>query len=116
MKLNERVWAGQLISWIQQEIRENGTVFQDATNDAGIKLESGKTKFPDILLFTDKISGIIFNGWELKFPDTAVDDKEMLLSALEKAQRIKSDSFVTWNGTEAIIWKIENENYSIETF
>ncbi len=114
MKLNERVWAGQIISWIQEEIREKKTVFQDATNDAGIKLDSGKTKFPDILLFTDKISGIVFNGWELKFPDTSVDDKEMLLNALEKAERINSDSFVTWNGTEAIIWKIENDNYTLK--
>ena len=114
MKLNERVWAGQLISWIQEEIREDRTIFQDATNDAGIKLESGKTKFPDVLLFSDKVSGIIFNGWELKFPDTGADDREMLLNALEKAERIKSDSFVTWNGLEAIIWKIENEKYSID--
>jgi hypothetical protein len=114
MKLNERVWSGQLISWIQEEIREGKTVFQDATNDAGIKLDSGKTKFPDVLLFTDKVSGIIFNGWELKFPDTEADDREMLLNALEKAERIKSDSFVTWNGAEAIIWKIKNEKYSID--
>ena len=88
-KLNERAWAGQLISWIQEEIREYRTIFQDATNDAGIKLNSGKTKFPDVLLFTDKVSGIIFNGWELKFPDTDADDNEMLLNAIEKAERIK---------------------------
>lgn len=113
-KLNERAWAGQLISWIQEEIRDGRTIFQDATNDAGIKLESGKTKFPDVLLFTDKISGIIFNGWELKFPDTEADNYEMLLNALEKAERIKSDSFVTWNGVKAIIWKIDDQNYSIE--
>jgi hypothetical protein len=114
-KLNERVWAGQLISWIQEEIREGRTVFQDATNDAGIKLKSGKTKFPDVLLFTDKVSGIIFNGWELKFPDTEVDDRKMLLNALEKAARMKSDSFVTWNGAEAIIWKIDNDTYAIDS-
>lgn len=114
-KLNERSWAGQLISWIQEEIREGRTIFQDATNDAGIKLESGKTKFPDVLLFTDKVSGIIFNGWELKFPDTEADDNEMLLNALEKAERIKSDSFVTWNGAEAIIWKINNGKYSLDS-
>ncbi len=24
----------------------------------------------------------------------------------------KSSSFVTWNGTQAVIWKIENETYS----
>ena len=81
-KLNERAWAGQLISWLQEEIREGRTLFQDATNDEGIKLKSGKTKFPDVLLFTDKVSGIIFNGWELKFPDTEADDREMLLNAL----------------------------------
>jgi hypothetical protein len=114
-KLNERSWAGQLISWVQEEIREGRTIFQDATNDAGIKLESGKTKFPDVLLFTDKVSGIIFNGWELKFPDTEADDNEMLLNALEKAERIKSDSFVTWNGAEAIIWKITNGKYSLDS-
>ena len=114
MKLNERVWSGQLISWIQEEIRECRTIFQDATNDAGIKLESGKTKFPDVLLFTDKVSGIVFNGWELKFPDTAVDDNDLLLNALEKAERIRSDSFVTWNGTETIIWKINNKKYSVD--
>ena len=113
MKYNERVWAGHIISWIQEEIKDGKTIFQDATNDTGIKLDSGRTKFPDVLLFTDKISGIVFNGWELKFPDTTVDNNEMLLNAIEKAERLKSDSFVTWNGSEAIIWKIENDTYDI---
>jgi len=115
MKRNERDWAGQLISWLKDAIREGRTVFQDVTNDTGIKLESGVTKYPDILLFTDKISGIVFNGWELKFPDTNVDDKEMLENALEKAKRLESNSFVTWNGAEAIIWKIGDKNYSYES-
>lgn len=113
IKRNERDWAGQLISWIKSAIEKGTTVFQDATNDTGIKMESGRTKFPDILLFTDKISGIIFNGWELKFPDTAVDDHTMLENALEKAKKIKSDSFVTWNGTEAVIWKIDKNDYTV---
>ena len=113
MKLNERAWAGQIISWIKQAINDGTTLFQDATNDEGLKVASGRTKFPDILLFIDKVSGIVFNGWELKFPDTEADDTEMLENALEKAERLKSDSFVTWNGTEAIIWKIKNDKYSI---
>lgn len=115
MKINERAWAGQIISWIQEEIRERRTIFQDATNDAGIKLESGKTKFPDILLYTDKISGIIFNGWELKFPDTSIDNRILLENALEKAKRLKSDSFVTWNGAEAAIWKINDNEYTVNS-
>lgn len=113
MRLNERAWAGQVISWIKQSIHDGTTLFQDATNDEGLKVASGRTKFPDVLLFTDKVSGIVFNGWELKFPDTSADDSEMLENALEKAERLQSDSFVTWNGTEAIIWKINDDNYSL---
>lgn len=110
-KRNERDWAGQLISWLKEAISKGKTTFEDATNDTSVKLSSGRTKFPDILLFSNKISGIIFNGWELKFPDTAVDDIVMLENALEKAQRLQSDSFVTWNGAEAIIWKINDGIY-----
>lgn len=115
MKRNERDWAGQLISWIKDAINKGTTAFEDATNDTGVKMTSGRTKFPDILLFTDKVSGIIFNGWELKFPDTAVDDVEMLNNALEKAQKLQSDSFVTWNGAEAVIWKINEKNYTADS-
>jgi N-6 DNA Methylase len=112
-KINERVWAGQLIAWIHEAILTGTTIFQHASNDEGIKVASGRTKFPDILLFTDKISGIVFNGWELKFPDTDADDHEMLLNALEKAERLKSNSFVTWNGSEAIIWLIPEGKYTV---
>ena len=115
IKRNERDWAGQLISWLKYAITKGQTSFEDATNDTSVRLSSGRTKFPDILLFSNKTSGIIFNGWELKFPDTSVDDIEMLENALEKAQRIQSDSFVTWNGAEAIIWKIDTERYSVDS-
>lgn len=113
MRYNERTWSGAIISWIKEAISDGSTIFQDALNDAGIKLDSGKTKFPDILLFIDKVSGIVFNGWELKFPDTPVDDSEMLENALEKAKYLNSNSFVTWNGAEAIIWKINCNDYSL---
>ena len=114
IKRNERDWAGQLISWIKSSIDRKTTIFQDATNDTGVKMKSGRTKFPDILLFIDKTSGVIFNGWELKFPDTAVDDTVMLENALEKAHKLHSDSFVTWNGAEAIIWHINDEEYTLD--
>ena len=114
IKRNERDWVGQLISWIKSAIDRKTTIFQDATNDTGVKMKSGRTKFPDILLFIDKTSGVIFNGWELKFPDTAVDDTIMLENALEKAHKLHSDSFVTWNGAEAIIWHINDEEYTLD--
>lgn len=115
IKRNERDWAGQLISWIKEAITSGATVFQDVTNDTGVRLANGRTKFPDILLFTDRISGIIFNGWELKFPDTPVDDPGMLNNALEKARDLGSSSFVTWNGAEAVLWGIDTSDYSLQS-
>lgn len=115
VKRNERDWAGQLISWIKSSIEKKSVIFEDATNDTSVKVESGKTKFPDVLLFSDRTSGVIFNGWELKFPDTPVDDRTMLENALEKAKKIKSESFVTWNGAETIIWKIDTSKYDIDS-
>lgn len=111
-KINERTWAGHLVGWIKDAIKSGATIFQDATNDQGIKGDSKTTKFPDILLFLDKTSGVIFNGWELKFPDTPVDDPAMLSNALEKAKILRSNSFVTWNGAEAAIWKVPENNYT----
>lgn len=115
IKWNERAWAGQLISWIKSAIEKKVTIFQDATNDSSVKMETGRTKFPDVLLFTDKVSGIVFNGWELKFPDTPVDDLTMLENALEKAKKLHSDSFVTWNGSETVIWRVNKDDYSVNT-
>ncbi len=114
MKLNERSWAGHIISWIKESINNGTTIFQEATNDEGLKVTDGKTRFPDVLVFIDKTAGIVFNGWELKFPDTLADNEQMLINALEKAQFLKSDSFVTWNANQAIIWGINDSIYDLE--
>ena len=74
MKLNERTWSGHIIAWIKEVVNSGKTIFQDATNDEGIKVASGKTKFPDILLFSDKIANHsacnpLFEklGWHFRF-------------------------------------------------
>jgi|APSaa5957512622_1039677.scaffolds.fasta_scaffold00914_20 hypothetical protein len=113
MVKNERVFSGHVVSWVLKLISEKKTIFEEVTNDESLKVDSGKTLYPDILLFTDKISGTIFNGWELKLPDTEVDDETMLLNALEKAKKIGSKSFVTWNCSKAIIWGIDKD-YNLE--
>ena len=45
-RFNERAWAGQRIAWIQEAILKGVSVFRHASNDEGIKVSSGKTKFP----------------------------------------------------------------------
>lgn len=110
---NERDWAGQLIGWLQRDIENGKSVFEYASNDTSVLVASSVARYPDVLLFLNKTSGIVFNGWELKFPDTPVDDETMLLNALEKAKRLHSSSFVTWNCREAIIWGITDSSYSL---
>lgn len=106
MKHNERSWAIELIAWIKEWASKGETIFQDASGELSLKVTDGKTRFPDVLLFSDKTLGTIFNGWELKLPDTSAENKEMLENALEKAVYLGSTSFVTWNGRNAMIWKV----------
>jgi len=113
MTITERTWNSDLIGWIKEAIRQGQTIFQDATTEVGIRIDGDTTRFPDVLLILNRTTYEIFNGWELKFPDVAVDDQEMLLNALLKAKQIRSNSFVTWNGSRAIIWQIRDGNYTL---
>jgi type I restriction-modification system DNA methylase subunit len=106
MALNERVWNGYIVGWIRDAAASGRTIFQDATNDESLQITGGPTRYPDVLLFLDRVSGQIFNGWELKFPDVAVDDPEMLRNAALKARQLRANSFVTWNGAAAVIWQM----------
>lgn len=112
-KINERVFTGHLVTWINEAIRNKTTSFEYVTNDEGVKIDSGITLFPDIILFTDKLSGEVFNGWELKDPATNVEDGQMLANALLKAKKLHSSSFVTWNCRDAVIWGIRDGDYSM---
>ena len=67
IKRNERDWAGQLISWIKSAIEHGTTVFEDATNDTGVKMESGRTKFPDFLLLPTKYLVLFSMAGNLNF-------------------------------------------------
>jgi hypothetical protein len=45
--INERVFAGQVISWINEFVNAGKIRFEWATNDEGIGIESGPTVFPE---------------------------------------------------------------------
>jgi type I restriction-modification system DNA methylase subunit len=105
IKANERVFQGQVISWIKKQIDTGSLPFQNAINDPG--LYGMKTvRFPDVLLTLDKECRNSFCGWELKTPETDVRDKDLLRDAYEKAKAIGAKYCVTWNMQSAIIWQI----------
>jgi type I restriction-modification system DNA methylase subunit len=103
-KANEREFAGQVIHWIKEQLKEGGLPFENATNDSGL-YGLPTVKFPDVLLTLDFEGHRPFCGWELKTPKTDARDKKLLKDAVQKAQIIGAKFFVTWNMQTAIIWK-----------
>jgi len=121
-KANEREFAGKVIHWIQEQLKEGGLPFENAVNDSGL-YGLPTVKFPDVLLTLDFEGLCPFCGWELKTPKTDVRDKKLLKDVVEKAQTIKAKYFVTWNMQTAIIWRtpektrvIVNENDKIKEY
>ena len=60
--------------------------------------------FPDVLLFGDSNGSIVQQGWELKMPDTSVNDAALISNAALKANRLGLNSFVVWNADEAVLY------------
>jgi len=111
-KANEREFAGQVIHWIKEQLKEGGLPFESATNDSGL-YGVASVKFPGVLLTLDFEGLRPFCGWELKTPKTDARDKELLKGAVEKAQVIEAKYFVTWNMQTAVIWRTPEKTRAI---
>jgi type I restriction-modification system DNA methylase subunit len=96
----------QVTSWLNGFLKDGSYPFEVASSDPSIKVESKKTKFPDIQIWLNRKAHQGFCGWELKTPTTSVDDKELLNNAAEKARAMHADYFVTWNMRDSVIWRI----------
>ena len=109
LKYNERSWAIDLISYINQIVNNNGQI-----NRAGGEFSlvgRGQALFPDVLLFGDHGTGHILQGWELKMPDTAIDDVEFYENAKEKAKRLGLNSFLLWNAIDVKLYIFESNDF-----
>lgn len=112
---NERSWAIDLIGHIKIGISKNNRPIKDASGEQTIKAEGGSL-FPDVLLFGDRATARILQGWELKMPDTSIDDYEFRENATTKALALGLDSFVLWNVSEAHLYtrKPQSETFSLK--
>lgn len=95
----------QVISWLNEFLKEGSYPFEVASSDPSVKVEEKKTKFPDVQIWLNRKANQGFGGWELKTPVTPVDDKELLDDAAQKARAMHADYFVTWNMRDAVIWR-----------
>ena len=93
---NEPAWAIDLIAYIKQIAARTNRPVKDAGGERTIGAEGGSL-FPDVLLFGDRETARILQGWELKMPDTPIDDYPFRQNAEAKATALGLDSFVLWN-------------------
>lgn len=78
LNTNERSLAIDIISKINFwcEIKNNEIKY--AGGESTLKTEKKSVLFPDVILFSDKLKTEVLHGWELKMPDTSIDDIELL--------------------------------------
>ncbi|MFA5422849.1 MAG: N-6 DNA methylase [Phycisphaerae bacterium] len=116
LRYNERSWAIDLISYINSQISQDDAI-QHAGGEWTLSSET-QSLFPDVLLFGDQSKGNVLQGWELKLPDTPIQDNVFIDKAKNKAIILGLDSFVAWNAqsahlyiknTERDIFELHNE-------
>jgi hypothetical protein len=100
---NERSWAIDLIGHIKTFVAQHNRSIKDAGGEQTIRAEGGSL-FPDVLLFGDRSTARILQGWELKMPDTSIDDFDFRDNAEIKARALGLDSFLLWNVTHAHLY------------
>src|SRR5271156_5201859 len=100
---NERSWAIDLIGHIKSLATANNRSIKDAGGEQTVKVDGGSL-FPDVLLFGDRETARILQGWELKMPDTSISDREFRENAEIKANALGLDSFLLWNVSQAHLY------------
>ncbi len=110
LRYNERSWAIDLISYINLTILPDKFI-KRASGELTLKAEKNLL-FPDVLLYGDKSTGRLLQGWELKMPDTSINDQEFISNAEKKARSLGLNSFVVWNVSIAVLY-ILNEKINI---
>ena len=114
---NERSWAIDLVSYLQQLTRQANRPIKDASGEQTIRA-NGRSLFPDVLLFGDRSTTRILQGWELKMPDTSIYNAEFRENAQKKALALGLDSYLLWNVSyahlyvrcgETTVYSLENE-------
>lgn len=105
---NERSWAIDIITEITLYSSSRSQIIKRAGGESTIN--TGKKRlFPDILLYGENSD--ILMGWELKMPDTSMSNQEFIDNAISKAEILKLNSFLLWNGQSAILYKLNDTAY-----
>ena len=99
VRKNERSWAIELISQVNQYCRDYDLIIKRAGGETTINEGLGINMFPDVVLYADNNLSAILQGWELKMPDVKIDNEAFVLDAQRKAKALHLNSCVIWNFT-----------------
>lgn len=114
VNLNERSWAIDVITEINLIVRKKNRNIKHAGGERTVKAsKQSNSLFPDILLFQDEDNIKVLQGWELKMPDTPLEDKELLENAAKKAHILALNSFLVWNFSKAALYSTHNGSYTL---
>lgn len=100
---NERAWAIDVISEINRYCQTRRRAISHAGGEYGLE-GRGNRLYPDVILFGNHSRSVIHQGWELKLPDTSINDPALLKNAEEKARRLGLSSFLVWNARDALLY------------
>jgi type I restriction-modification system DNA methylase subunit len=109
IRKNERSWAIELISQINQFSTDNDLIIKRAGGEATVSEHRGQNMFPDVILFGDHDFSSILQGWELKMPDVPINDADFVHDAQRKARALNLNSCVIWNFTHVKLFVYDTE-------
>lgn len=109
VRRNERSWAIEVISKINEIASLNDWLIKRAGGESTISVNHRSNMFPDVILYGNREQSIILQGWELKMPDTPIEDETFIKDAQRKANALKLNSCLIWNFTYAVLY-VRNED------
>ena len=110
ININERSWGIDVISLVNAFVANKDIAIKSAGGENTLS-GAKNSLFPDLLLFSDTNKSGILQGWELKMPDTAINNEEFISNAEKKARLLSLDSFLLWNVSVAVLYVKANEEF-----
>ena len=108
IRKNERSWAIELISQINQFSTDNDLIIKHAGGESTVSEHRGQNMFPDVILYGDHDLSSILQGWELKMPDVPINDADFVHDAQRKAIALNLNSCVIWNFTHVRLYVFDD--------
>ncbi len=114
VRKNERSWAIEMISQINLIADKYELVIKRAGGESTISQTGKNSMFPDVILYENKESTSIVQGWELKMPDVPINDETFVKDAQRKARALNLTSTIIWNFTYAKFFVLNEETDEFE--